>query len=281
MSERTQAAQLRELRLRPERDRHPDQPALRRLLRPAERPGQPQRRSSFEAEIAADRGTAESLVEPRRRAEHAGRVERRAEPAQPRLSSSAPRRPDRDLQPDVHRAGATRGRRATRRVNSIAGLHAVLPRQRRPLQAGPGPDRRRAPGPGNRREGARQRLHDRPAPLARPAAGLDRAGRGVGGQGDERHATASPSSQTTVKPGDVDPRPEHAGDDQRQRSGRSSTSRCRTRAASTRATSASASSSRAAPRRSSGTATIPRARGRLDPDGVDPDQAGAATGTRR
>ena len=49
-------------------------------------------------------------------------------------------------------------------------------------------------------------------------------------QGDAAAPTAWPCSRPPSSPGDMTPRPEHAGDDQRQRDRRRSTSRCRTRA---------------------------------------------------
>ena len=109
LSQCPQAAKLRELRLRPERDRRPDEASSPSDF--FERLDDPGNLSplSFEAEIEADRGTAESLDEPRSRLDTPGRVEERAERAQPRLPA-APRRPDRHLRPDLQRRSATRGR---------------------------------------------------------------------------------------------------------------------------------------------------------------------------
>ena len=136
---------------------------------------------SFEAEIKADRGTAESL-RAASRPQHSRRVEERPERAQPRLPA-APRRPHRNLRQHLHGArqpGPHPGRQRDRR------LHAVLPGQRRPLPAGPA---RRSTPASRTRESTRRRptaSSCRPHRLARPSQGLIRARPGLGRQGDDQ-----------------------------------------------------------------------------------------------
>ena len=74
---------------RPERDRRPDEAALRRLLRPAQRPRQPQPAELRGPDRFADRGSAESLAQPGRGARHPGRAEGRPERARARLRRCA------------------------------------------------------------------------------------------------------------------------------------------------------------------------------------------------
>ena len=198
LPQRPQGAQLRELRLRPERDRHPVQPALERLLRRLNDPG-----NLSAAQLRGARSPP-TAAPPRASAAGSTRLDTPDElkSAQNELNLAFELRRDaldRDLRPDPDRArrprAARRGRQRDRR------LHAVLPGQRRPLRAGRRRDRHGARGPGHRREGARQRLPARPAALARPARGLDpRSPRSPAASRRPAASTAWRCYQTTVNP---------------------------------------------------------------------------------
>ena len=136
LPQRPQGARLRELRLGPELDRDPVEPALERVLRPARGPAERTPTSS------ASRPRSPPTAAPPRACCSGSRASTRPDELSRRPDRAragvraAPRRARRDRRRDPDRArqrGAQRGDRPDRR------RHARLPRQRRALRPGPRP----------------------------------------------------------------------------------------------------------------------------------------------
>ena len=143
--ERAQGARLRELRPRPDVDRRPSRDQLSDdFFGRLEDPGN-LTPLSLEAEITADRGHRGEPARARARASTPPTSWRRRRASWSCLRA-AQRRPHRDRRPDRHRAG-NRGRKDAKLDRR---LHALLPRQRRPLRASARGDQHRARGPGHR-----------------------------------------------------------------------------------------------------------------------------------
>ena len=148
---------------------------------------------SFEAQIAADRGTAEGLDTRVHALDTPGDLGG----AQDQLNQAYDLRRDAltGISNQMKTALGNPGPQRTAAVNSIANYMQYFLASDVLYGLAQAPDRCGAQGPGDRPEGPGQRLHDRPATLARPARGLERAGRGVRAARRPAARTASPSSR--------------------------------------------------------------------------------------